>query len=144
MIEKYPEFTEFSLDLRPLLHPLFQQLPEGVSEFTFANFYLFRETHNYKIAELAEGLFVVTGRDGKAGFFMLPFGLPDESVIGKLFDSFDYMKFTTGAPARQLSEMGYAARKDRDNFDYLYSREELANIAGRKFHKKKNLVNYFT
>ena len=28
-------------------------------------------------------------------------------------------------------------------FDYLYSREDLVNLTGRKFHRKKNLLNIF-
>lgn len=31
----------------------------------------------------------------------------------------------------------------RDQWDYLYSSEELANLSGNKFHKKKNLFNQF-
>ena len=31
----------------------------------------------------------------------------------------------------------------RDQWDYLYSVEELANLKGNRFHKKKNLVNQF-
>lgn len=31
----------------------------------------------------------------------------------------------------------------RDQWEYLYSREELATMSGNKFHKKKNLVNQF-
>jgi hypothetical protein len=59
----YPILSELALDQRPVLHPLFQALPEGISEFTFANFYLFRKTHHYRLARLPGGLFVFTGRD---------------------------------------------------------------------------------
>ncbi|MBP3731095.1 MAG: DUF2156 domain-containing protein [Mailhella sp.] len=33
--------------------------------------------------------------------------------------------------------------EDRDQWEYLYSREELAELAGAKFHKKKNHVNSY-
>ena len=39
--------------------------------------------------------------------------------------------------------MGYSVWEDRDNFDYLYLRSDLVNLTGRKFHKKKNLLNIF-
>ncbi|MBQ8563520.1 MAG: DUF2156 domain-containing protein [Firmicutes bacterium] len=32
---------------------------------------------------------------------------------------------------------------DRDDDDYIYLREELASLSGRKFHQKKNHLNYF-
>jgi len=33
--------------------------------------------------------------------------------------------------------------EDRDNFDYLYRRTDLAELSGKEYHKKRNLVNAF-
>ena len=131
------------MDLRPALHPKFQALPEGISEFTFANIYLFRETHHYRISQMANALWIITGRDADEPFFMLPFGLPDEGVLKDLFTRHGTMKVLTQSQAEQLSGIGYTVAEDRDNFDYLYSRENLVNLTGRKFHKKKNQLNLF-
>ena len=131
------------MDLRPVLHPKFKTLAEGISEFTFANIYLFRQTHNYRISQLGNSLVVITGRDAEAPFFMLPFGLPEEGVLKDLFDRHRTMKALTPSQAEQLTTIGYTVSQDRDNFDYLYSREELVNLTGRKFHKKKNQLNMF-
>ena len=143
MIAEYPDSTEVTIDMRPELHPKFQALADGISEFTFANIYLFRRTHNYRTSRLDNELFVITGRDDDSPFFMLPFGLPDESIIKELFKNHRTMKAATGQQAEILANMGYTACEDRDNFDYLYSREDLVNLTGRKFHKKKNLLNLF-
>lgn len=140
---KYPEFSEISMNLREVLHPLFQRIAEGVSEFTFANIYLFRQAHRYKISQLDGGLFVIAGEDAGEPFFMLPFGLPDEDVLRGLFTKYHTMKAVPESQARLLAESGYEVWEDRDNFDYLYSREDLVNLTGRKFHKKKNLLNIF-
>jgi len=142
-IPKYPDSAEVSIEMRPVLHPKFQALAEGISEFTFANIYLFRQTHNYRISELENELFVITGRDDENPFFMLPFGLPDENIIGELFDNYHTMKAATTRQAEILETMGYSVSEDRDNFDYLYSLEDLVNLTGRKFHKKKNMFNIF-
>jgi len=53
------------------------------------------------------------------------------------------MKAATEQQAEKLASLGYSVCEDRDNFDYLYSREDLVNLTGRKFHKKKNLLNMF-
>jgi hypothetical protein len=143
MIPKYPDFSEFSTDLREVLHPRFQRLAEGISEFTFANIYLFRETHRYKISQLDNGLFVITGEDAGESFFMLPFGLPDENVLRELFTEYHIMKAVPEPQAKLLAQSGYQIWEDRENFDYLYSREDLVGLTGRKFHKKKNLLNMF-
>ena len=142
-IPKYPDSAELSIDMRPVLHTKFQALAEGISEFTFASIYLFRATHNYRIAKLENELFVITGRDDENPFFMLPFGLPDEKTIKELFNNYHTMKAATAQQAEKLEAIGSSVSEDRDNFDYLYSLEDLVNLTGRKFHKKKNMLNIF-
>jgi uncharacterized protein len=143
MIAQYPDFSDISMDQRPVLHPRFKALAEGISEFTFANIYLFRRTHNYRISQLADGLIIIAGRDGIEPFFMLPFGLPGSDILSDLFERYHVVKAVSGPQAEKLAAMGYHVSEDRDNFDYLYSREDLTNLTGRKFHKKKNLLNMF-
>jgi len=143
MIAEYPDSAEVSIDMRPALHPKFQSLADGISEFTFANIYLFRRAHSYRISMLENGLFVITGQDNEKPFFMLPFGLPDENIIRELFNNYQVMKAASEQQVEILATMGYSVFEDRDNFDYLYSREDLVNLTGRKFHKKKNLLNIF-
>jgi hypothetical protein len=143
MIEQYPDYSEISMDLRSDLHPKFQTIAEGISEFTFANIYLFRQVHNYRISHLANELYVIRGGDATEPFFMLPFGLPDEIVLTELFNRHQTMKCVSESQKEILTRMGYSVWEDRDNFDYLYSRTELVNLTGRKFHKKKNLLNIF-
>ncbi len=99
--------------------------------------------HRYKISQLEGELFVITGADGSEPFFMLPFGLPDENVLRELFNEYHTMKAVPEPQAKMLAQSGYEIWEDRDNFDYLYSREDLVNLTGRKFHKKKNLLNMF-
>ncbi len=143
MIAEYPDSSEVSIEMRPAMHPKFHALADGISEFTFANIYLFRRAHNYRISRLENGLFVITGRDDEKPFFMLPFGLPGENIIRELFNNHQVMKAASGQQTEILATMGYSVFEDRDNFDYLYSREDLVNLTGRKFHKKKNLLNLF-
>jgi hypothetical protein len=142
MIAKYPDYSRLALDQRAELHPRFQQRPEGMSELTFAGIYLFREAHQYRISSLGEGLYVIAGRDAEP-FFMLPFGLPGEDILGGLFTQHRAMKAVSAAQAEQLARRGYQVWEDRDNFDYLYPRDRMVDLSGRQLHKKKNLVNLF-
>ena len=48
-----------------------------------------------------------------------------------------------GRAQRVAPSLHYAVVADRDNFDYLYRRSDMAELRGRKFHKKRNLLNYF-
>lgn len=142
-IPEFPEIAPLSISMRPVLHPLFKALSPEVSEFSFANLYLFRDVHNYAATSVGEGLPAITGNDFGTPFFMLPFGLPGDDLLERLFQSFGRMKAVTVSQARTLEALGYEVSEDRDNFDYLYSREELSRLSGRKFHRKKNLVNAF-
>ncbi|OKY73629.1 MAG: ABC transporter permease [Desulfobulbaceae bacterium DB1] len=143
MIPPYPDSAELGLAMRDLLHPLFQQLPDGISEFTFANIYLFRAAHGYRIARLADGTILLSGSDTGNPFFMLPFGLPETHTLRALFAAFGMMKCVSDSQATRLKEMGYNISEDRDNFDYLYLRRDLAELTGGKFHSKRNLIKAF-
>lgn len=191
MISFYPDFSPIAMEQRPLLHPLFQALPDGVSEFTFANIYLFREAHQYRIARLPEDMqagrphhneaagvppdhhcgagvppasssttlppvsssarppsanapsYVIAGRDGDRDFFMLPFAPPGDTLLADLFARFGCLKNATAAQAAALAQRGMRREADRNNFDYLYSRAELAHLPGQRYHKKKNLIGKF-
>ncbi|GBD94076.1 hypothetical protein BMS3Abin05_01673 [bacterium BMS3Abin05] len=143
MIYDYPKFSEISLDDRDVLHPLFQRLDEGISEFTFANIYLFRKNHHYKISRIRDDLYLITGHDNGEPFFILPFGLPEPEMLQKLFLEFHGMKIVSENQAKLLTRLGYSVKEDRDNFDYLYTRTDLAGLPGRKFSKKRNLVKLF-
>lgn len=74
---------------------------------------------------------------------MLPFGLPQQPLLDRLFDDHLLMKSATVQQAEYLRALGYPVREDRDNFDYLYQRQDLAELAGRSYHKKRNLVKTF-
>ena len=115
LIPQYPEFAELTLDQRPELHAQFQKLPEGISEFTFANLYLFREEHRYRVSRLPEDQVLLAGKDGEIPFFMLPFGLPESALLDGLFRDFGSMKCVSASLAEQLEHRGYKIREDRDN-----------------------------
>lgn len=150
-IPAFPEFSPINLDMRPELHPLLADLPDGVSEFTFAGLYLFRNEYSYEISRLPGG--TIIGRGVKKGFrfVILPQGLPDNPEGKKLFQEilseYDYIRAVSERNLYQyeslIREMPAWAVADRDNYDYLYDRNDMAELSGKKFHKKRNLIHNF-
>jgi hypothetical protein len=135
-----------SFKLKEELHPFLSLTSDGVSEFTFSNLYLFRHRYQYRISREPNGNFIISGlREGKK-FFMTPCGAPERPILESLFDSHDYWKNISDTVlngSRQDFEQWIDIAEDRDNFDYLYFRSDLAELSGKKYHKKRNLVNQF-
>jgi hypothetical protein len=143
----FPNFAPISLALKDALHPVLKNTKDGVSEFTFANLYLFRRRYGYEISQEDNGNIIVSGsRDGKK-FFTTPCAMPERPVLEALLAGHDYWKGISesvlGDKQPFLEDLGVEIAEDRDNFDYLYYRSDLALLSGKKFHKKRNLVNAF-
>jgi len=157
----YPDFTPLDIDLKEILHPRLSLTADGVSEFTFSSLYLFRHRYNYRISRSVannsaamdgaaidgKGGFIISGVFGGKTFFMTPCCAPDDETIESLFATHDYWKNISESvlsPVREkLQERGIVFEEDRNNFDYLYYRQDLAELIGKKYHKKKNHVNHF-
>jgi hypothetical protein len=146
-IPDYPEFAPISLEMRDALYPALNMIKDGISEFTFSNLYLFRETYGYRVSRVPGRTFVIEGSKGGKSFFYTPCDLPERSTLDELMASHDYLKNLSASQAERyrvsLEQWGYRVQEDRDNFDYLYWRTDLAELSGKAYHKKRNLVNAF-
>jgi len=145
----YPDFTPLDIELKETLHPRLSLTFDGVSEFTFSGLYLFRDKYKYRISRdgSPDGGFIISGEQAGKKFFMTPCAAPNQKTLESLFATHDYWKNISESilsPVRsQIEEYGVIITEDRDNFDYLYNRNDLAELAGKKYHKKKNHVNNF-
>lgn len=143
----YPETLPISLKMRSKLHKLFYNLNTGISEYTFAGLYLFRNKYNYKLSLLNNGDIAIFGIEDDKYFCMLPFGFPDRKANKDFFQKHNYFKGMSEPDTDKfrlpLENAGFCILEDRDNFDYLYERSNLVHLTGRKFHKKRNMVNAF-
>jgi hypothetical protein len=149
----YPEFVPLCLDLKDEIHPRLFQCPDGVSEFSFAGLYLFRSRYQYTVSKLGDNVLFkgiqpphAEGEAAKS-FFLTPQAAPPRDVLEALFSSCDYWKNIPDSVVlpneERFKDWGIEIAEDRDNFDYLYLRSDLAELAGKKFHKKRNLIAQF-
>ncbi|MCX5643063.1 MAG: phosphatidylglycerol lysyltransferase domain-containing protein [Candidatus Omnitrophica bacterium] len=151
MIPIFPEFKPIEIADRKVLDDCFREHPPLVSEFTFTNLFGWRMVHNYRISKYKDGFLILKEVKTKLSFLQpIATGNPVEAVQA----CFEYLKGKTGLPQVERVEENFIAAgawdnsqfivsEDRDNFDYLYDTKELGELAGEKFHDKKNLVNQF-
>lgn len=144
-IPPYPAARPLEMGDKPLLDDLFRQMQPRVSEMTFAGLYLFRRAHDYHLTLLGDApVLLGKGYDGKR-YCMPPLGGDVAGALKVLFgDGMDLYAADDAFSAQYLAGMGLEVTEDRDSFDYLYLREDLATLPGNRFHKKKNRINYFT
>lgn len=143
-IPPYPESRPPTLDDKPLLDGIFAELQPRISEFTFASIYLFREAHDYRLARIGATLVILGRRYDSAPCFLPPMGDDVPAALGRLFaDGLSLYGAGEEFVATYLAGSKAEIVADRDNFDYLYLREELAGLPGKRFRKKKNRVSYF-
>lgn len=145
-IPTYPAAAPLSLDHKPLLDGVFAGLQPRISELTFANLYLFRAAHDYRLTMVDDALVVLgKGYDGRA-YFLPPLTGGVADALARLF-AHGLTLYGADEPfVRQYLQGGddLEVTEDRDNCDYLYLRSELAELPGNRYHKKKNRISYFT
>lgn len=134
-----------SLDHRPLLQERLRSIEVPVSEFSFPNLYLFREAHDYRvIAE--DGDVWIRGRSYDGHEYVMPTAdvrrIDPERLAG-IAGSADYLfpipeGWLPAFPRKRFHWTCHGAESD-----YLYETERIATFAGKKLHKKKNLLNFF-
>ncbi len=123
--------------------------PYDNCDFSFVNMYMWRKKYLTKFA--VEDGFLVTLSNNKV--FLMPVGSGD--LKGILQKMIDYAKeknfpFVLGAVTPLMREHleeampgAFEFAEDRDNSDYLYLRERLTNLTGKKLHSKRNHINKF-
>lgn len=143
-IPQYPHDRAIEISDKPLLDAVFLGLQPRVSELTFAGLYLFRKAHNYRLTMVADSLVVMGVGYDRQTYFLPPLTGNVDVALDRLFAEGTRLY---GADdefvSHHLMRAGIAVVDDRDSFDYLYLREELATLPGNRFHSKKNRINYF-
>ncbi len=140
-----PETRPLSLEHRPLLHPLLKGAGTTLSEYSFANLYLFRKRHGYRLATGgAVPLILGITYDG------LRYAMP-AADLRTLTESaregiFREAEAIFPVPEEWLSAFDpgrYAWTSEEGDADYIYPTERICTYSGRKMHGKKNLRNQF-
>jgi uncharacterized protein len=139
----YPEFKPVGLEDRAVFDEYLGREPSEVCEMCFANIFIWKDSEHPRWTVLNGSLCVLVEPDFEDPYFLPPIGgdrVP-ETIAACL----------TRAPrlSRVPEEFilrhgaGFKAEEDPGNFDYIYSRQELAELKGKKYDGKRNRIRKF-
>lgn len=143
-IPAWPVSRPLDISDKPRFDGIFEELQPRVSELTFAGLYLFRTAHDYCLSQVGDSVVVLgKGYDCKC-YCLPPMGGDVSGACGQLLDAgLELYGVEDAFASRFLKSVVCEIVEDRESFDYLYLREEMATLPGNRFHKKKNRINYF-
>lgn len=134
-----------SLTDRDMVNGYFKKFPPAISEFTFTNLFAWRQTRPIWINEMGSSLlFLVADKDQSKTpdiLFGPPTG-PDsvKGILQTLGKSIWTLERFPADRSASLKEMGLVPIVDRNNADYVYRVDDLAQLKGRNFAKKRNHI----
>lgn len=135
-----------SLKHQTLLAPKLKSLNTAVSEFSFPNLYLFRGNHDYHVFE-RDGFTFIMGKTYDEKTHVMPAcdirNIP-EKTLKSLMDDCDFLFPVNAEWLEYLKPMGIEYTSTDGDTDYVYTSEKMSTYAGRKLHKKRNLLKQFT
>ena len=146
-------FKAITLADKPIFDKAFQGRRYENAHFSFGNLFMWQKAYQIEWAVWEDVLLVKAAWEG-TDFVLPPFGA-DCDFGRAVLRLEDYFKgagkpfMLRGAETFMLELLEqqlpgvFSSEADRDNFDYLYLGENLRELRGRKFHKKKNHANGF-
>nr|HPM41268.1 phosphatidylglycerol lysyltransferase domain-containing protein [bacterium] len=130
---------------RRMVEERLAKFPPEVSEHTFTNLFIWRGSRPIWILESEGALSFLERRGDVSVFFGPPAGEADPRKLAQA--ATEAMGTARAAFARVPEDYaksamaaGFELFEDRANFDYVYRRDDLAELAGRRYHAKRNLV----
>ena len=132
-----------ALDDRSLVVDYLRRFPPEISELTFTNLYAWQSTRQIWLDTFRESLIFFT--EVPAGLVLFGNPVGPVSLTEVLFDYDNRLIGADRFPKAMVPDAsllpGIKVVEDRDNNDYVYHQEQLANLAGRHFTKKRNHIN---
>ena len=119
-------------------------------ESAFVNLLIWQSAYNNMWAE-DDGQLIIKSGKGEDSSYRLPFGndfLKGINLIRE-YSGEEYPDFWVQEGKRLdnfKAKFGdkYVFEENRDAFDYIYLREDLANLSGKKYHGKRNHISAFS
>lgn len=124
--------------------------PPEISELTFTNLFIWRYRYHPLWAVVGGVLLVVMQPEDGEPYALPPTGPGDKAHGLEMLVELVRAKGGSGTIARVPEPIAaladperFAVTADPDQSDYVYLRQELVDLRGKRFHKKRNHLNRF-
>jgi len=147
-------FQPVSLADKPLMDSFFKQQRYENSECNFANLFMWRQCFSTERA-IEDDFLIIKGKTEQHTFILPPFGSNLdglEKILNKAMDYFQQINLPfmmRSVPWRmveifeKIKPNYFSYQGDRDSYDYVYNTQDLIELKGRKYHRKRNHIHNF-
>lgn len=143
---KSPKLSDYSS-----LNRFFCEEYELSCEMNFINIYIWQRVYENKFYMDDKTLFFKSISEDGGYVFSLPYG-DFEHGMNLIFEYAKEVGIKPNFWSSQGARLDKFLKKyknydlipERDNFDYVYSREALSQLSGKKYHSKRNHISAFT
>ncbi len=146
-------FSPITISDKPRFEPYLACNRVRINERSFASMFMWGRHYGFEACVKDEVLYTHCLPDDGYRIFLAPVGCGDTT---EAFEHIHRDCLRIGQPYRvycvsqeeaEALEKRYPGaftiESDRDNFDYIYNRADLAELQGKKYHAKRNFINRF-
>ncbi|MFQ3573459.1 MAG: phosphatidylglycerol lysyltransferase domain-containing protein [Thermodesulfovibrionales bacterium] len=134
------------LDLkhRETLQPLLKSLSSPISEYSFANLYLFRGVHRYHVMFNSE-IFISGVTYDSQSYLMPTFRVTKANIdfVIQQMKGFDCLFPIDESWLEDFDPSIFNFSFKEGDMDYVYMADKMKTYRGRRLHKKRNLMKQF-
>jgi hypothetical protein len=138
-------FEPLDLKHRKRVEELLNRFPQVTSELTFTSLLAWKDARLTSVLEIGDSIVLISKKDKGLALFGPPLGPLS------ITDALEVVQAKTEIPviaceripeeiALSIDASQAEIMEDRNNFDYVYYNNDLAELKGRKYHKKRNLI----
>lgn len=148
---------------KALFDEYFQKFPPEISEFTFTNLFMWRNYYNFLFMEYRDHLVLFSydylknrrkpiNPDIKNYlYFFPPIGPSPDEIIVEIFKNFGDVEVHRVPQEicdklvenEKFDKLNLDCLEDRNNWDYVYNKEEILNLGGNKYRQNRRWLQKF-
>jgi len=142
-LPRYPEFKPVGLEDQDVLRGYLDDGSSEVCELNFANIFIWKDSEHPRWTVLNGSLCVLVEPEFEGAYCLPPVG--GERVPETIEACLRHAPRLSRVPEAFVERYGagFKVEEDPGNFDYIYSRLELAELKGKKFDGKRNRIRKF-